>query len=269
MSGRGLGGSDADTGAGRHQPNKVPDATREIRDFYTLGRDCLWVVIACKRMHWAFAEPDVHWLGGDGESMRHASARPPGRGVLRTSTGKPLPVDRISTRLTKVAGYQGTICAFQEIGRLVRLINAIEDPVVTRTRAVRSEMLSLAPELIGSLHQDDFELLVDLILARGGQIRVSTIGGNQADTDLVLEDPFTTKRTFVRVKSRTTQKVLEESVSTLTASGLCDRIIFACHTPVGTLSDGGHADLQIWTGDHLADLTIKHGLIDWLIERAQ
>jgi DNA-binding HxlR family transcriptional regulator len=81
--------------------------------------------------------------------------------------------------------------------------------------------------------------------------------------------PFSAKRTFVQVKSRASQKVLEERVSTLAASGLCDRIIFACHTPVGTLSEHGRADLEIWTGDRIAELTIKHGLIDWLIERAQ
>src|SRR5690349_16421879 len=53
----------AQTGA---SARKVPDAVREIRDFYTLGQDCLWVAIAHKRLHWAFAQPDVHWLGGDG-----------------------------------------------------------------------------------------------------------------------------------------------------------------------------------------------------------
>jgi len=250
-------------------PRKVPAAVREIRDFYTLRRDCLWIAIAHKRLHWAFADPEVQWQGGDGKQCAPRVRKTIGSWRSTDIRGTPLSVDRISTRLTKVAGYWGTICAIHEIDRLIRLINAVEDPQVARARAVRSEMRSLACELIRSLHQDDFELLLDLILTRGGQIRLSAVGGKQADTDIVLENPFSTKRTFVQVKSRATQKVLDESVSTLAASGLCDRIIFACHTPIGTLSDGGRADLQIWTGDHLAELTIKHGLIDWLIERVQ
>jgi hypothetical protein len=211
----------------------------------------------------------VHWRGGDGKEYAPRVRKTIGPWRSTDLRGNPLSVDRISTRLTKVAGYQGTLCGFQEIAGLLQLINAVVAPHVARARSVRSEMQTLACEPIRSLHQDDFELLLDLILPRGGQIPLSPTGGKQADTDIVLEDPFSAKRTFVQIKSRASQKLVEECVSILAASGLCDRIIFACHTPVGTLSRRGRPDLEIWTGDRIAELTIKHGLIDWLIERAQ
>ncbi len=50
------------------------DGAREIRDFYTLGSDCLWITFADGHLWWAFAEPEVTWLGveedGQGARMR-------------------------------------------------------------------------------------------------------------------------------------------------------------------------------------------------------
>ena len=40
---------------------KARDATREIRDFYTLGPDCLWITVADGHLWWALADPaNVH-----------------------------------------------------------------------------------------------------------------------------------------------------------------------------------------------------------------
>ena len=46
---------------------KARDATREIREFYTLGADCLWITFADGHLWWAFADPEVIWLGGSSE----------------------------------------------------------------------------------------------------------------------------------------------------------------------------------------------------------
>ena len=50
------------TEAGRSL-GKARDGVREIRDFYTLGSDCLWITFAEGHLWWAFAEPEVTWLG--------------------------------------------------------------------------------------------------------------------------------------------------------------------------------------------------------------
>ena len=53
-------------------PAKAKDGMREIRDFYTLGADYLWITFADGHLWWAFAEPAVVWLGAGG-SWVHAS----------------------------------------------------------------------------------------------------------------------------------------------------------------------------------------------------
>jgi hypothetical protein len=40
-------------------PGKAKDAVREIRDFYTLGPDCLWITFTGGHLWWAFSEPEV------------------------------------------------------------------------------------------------------------------------------------------------------------------------------------------------------------------
>ena len=46
---------------------KARDATREIREFYTLDTDCLWITFADSHLWWAFADPEVIWLGSSTE----------------------------------------------------------------------------------------------------------------------------------------------------------------------------------------------------------
>ena len=45
--------------------SKARDAVREVRDFYALGPDCLWITFADGHLWWAFAAPEVTWLGAD------------------------------------------------------------------------------------------------------------------------------------------------------------------------------------------------------------
>jgi len=168
-------------------PAKAKDGLREIRDFYTLGSDCLWVTFADGHLWWMFAEPEVVWRGPD--LADHGARIRKSLGGWRNTdiTGKPLMMDELSTRLTQVAAYRQTICRIKEESYLLRHINGIEEPVVARAREAREAMIAMATEMIAGLHWADFETLVDLIFARSGWQRVSRVGGTQKDIDLVLE----------------------------------------------------------------------------------
>ena len=111
------------------------------------------------------------------------------------------------------------------------------------------------------------ETLVDLIFARAGWQRISRVGGTQADTDLVLEQPTTGETAFVQVKSKAGQAVLDDYISRF-RRGTYDRLFFICHSPTGTLSVDDAAGIHIWAGDRLADASVKAGLFDWLTERS-
>jgi hypothetical protein len=255
--------------AGR-RPAKANDAVREIRDIYTLGADCLWITIADNHLWWAFAEPEVIWTceiadGNRGPRMR----RTIGGWRNESIHGELLRIDQLSSKLTQVAAYRQTICKVKEEDYLLRRINGVEEPVVARARKARSDMAAVAAEMIAGLHWADFETLVDLIFARSGWQRVSRVGGEQADTDLVLEQPTTGERAFVQVKSRAGQGVLDDYVGRYRRANGYDRFFFVCHSPKDDLATDGDNRLHVWAGDRLADAVVKSGLFDWLVERSR
>ena len=125
-------------------PAKAKDGVREIRDFYTLGADCLWITFADGHLWWTFAEPEVIWLGTD-DDARGARMRKAIDGWRKTDIrGKPLGIDGLSTILTQVAAYRQTICRVRASDYLLRRINALEEPVVRRAQAAKAEMVEVA-----------------------------------------------------------------------------------------------------------------------------
>lgn len=247
---------------------KAKDGVREIRDFYTLGADCLWITFADGHLWWAFAEPGVIPTRDEDEahSVRLRRTRD---GWHKTDiAGSPLRVDGLSTLLTQVAAYRQTICQVKAADYLLRRINAVEEPIVMRARAARRTMIAVATEMIAALHWADFETLVDLIFARTGWQRVSRVGETQADVDLVLEQPSIGEKAFVQVKSRAGQAVLDDYIDRFRQSGAFQRFFFVCHTPSGELAAVDDARLHVWSGNRLADAAVGAGLFDWLVERS-
>lgn len=70
----------------------------------------------------------------------------------------------------------------------------------------------------------------------------------------------------MQVKSRASQAVLDEHIAHFAASGL-PRTFFVCHSPDGALSTQGAPGVHLWTGDHLAEVAVKSGLFEWLMDR--
>tara|TARA_R110002110_G_scaffold312446_5_gene525799 strand:+ start:491 stop:1420 length:930 start_codon:yes stop_codon:yes gene_type:complete len=249
------------------KPGKAKDAAREIRDFYELGPDCLWVTFADRQLWWAFAEPGVIWRGGDDTVQASRIRNIAGEWHNTDIAGNVLAIEHLSTRLTQVAAYRQTICQVKESNYLLRRIHGIEEPLVVRAREARAQTVAVASDMIKGLHWADFETLVDLIFNRSGWQRISRVGGTQADTDIVLELPTTGETAFVQVKSKAGQAVLNNYLQRFSTSSH-DRMFFVCHSPVGSLQYDGTSGVHIWAGDDLADAAINAGLFDWLTERS-
>lgn len=247
-------------------PAKAKDFAREILDFYTLGVDALWVTIGAGRLWWAFAEPEVRSLTGEGCGARARQVI----GAWRDAdvAGAPLRLETLSTRLTKVAAYRQTLCRVEAQGYLLRRINAVVEPHVAEAEAARTRLIACARQLIETLDWRDFELLVDLIFAGSGWRRASGVGGSdQADTDLILEHPTTGETGFVQVKSKATPAVLADYVERFRTSGY-SKMFFLCHTPVGKLASEVPG-VHVWLGERLAEQVVRAGLFDWLVEKAR
>jgi hypothetical protein len=249
-------------------PAKAKDGLRELRDFYNLGVDCLWITFARRQLWWAFAEPAVTWLGPD-EQGQGARSRKTANGWRNTDLqGNVLTMDGLSSRLTQVAAYRQTLCSVQHGDYLLRRINGEEEPILARAREARQAMTLAAADMIAGLHWADCETMVDLIFARSGWQRVSRVGGTQADVDLILEQPTTGELAFVQVKARATRAVLTKYIALCRASGAYDRMFFVCPDYRGGPTPDADAKLHLWVGQQLAEMAIKAGLYDWLIARS-
>jgi len=253
--------------AGERKPSKAKDGTREIRDFYTLGEECLWITIADGHLWWIFSSPGVTWLGDDKTAPNRV--RQAKNGWCNSNiNGVPLRIDTLSSRLTQVAAYRGTLCNISAKEYLVRRINAVEEPVVIQARLAKEKMLKAATEMIQDLHWADFEVMVELIFARTGWQRISRLGGTMKDVDLSLRHPTIGETAFVQVKSRADQTILDDYIQRFVSSEIYDRLFFVCHSIKGHLKHTNFSNINIWTGVQLADAALNAGLYDWLIEKS-
>ena len=181
--------------------------------------------------------------------------------------GNPLRHETLRGSLTQVAGFMGAICKVREEEYLLRRLAGDEHPDVAEANRALDSIRSVATRMIASLHWADFETLVDLMFARMGWQRVSRVGGSQKDTDLVLIQPATGEAAFVQVKSKAGQKVLDDYVQRF-ERGPYQRMFFVCHSPSGALVAKVPERIHVWTGERLADVTVRAGLFDWLVERS-
>ncbi len=246
---------------------KATDFVREIRDFYTLGANCIWITIAEGRLWWAVAEPVVFPISGDDRGAR--ARRVIGAWRDTDLAGGRLDISGLSTRLTKTAAYRQTICSVAAEDYLLRRLNGEAQPAVATATQARADLLLAARALIELLDWRDFEILVDLIFAGSGWRRVSEIGGDQADTDMILEQAVTGERAFVQVKSSASAAVLKDYIARFRADARFDRLFFICHSPAGALVGRCEPGVHLWLGDRLAEQAVRAGLLDWLIAKTR
>jgi hypothetical protein len=247
---------------------EVGQLVRELRDFYTLGPDCLWITLAEGRLWWGFAEPEVTDLRPTGDEMGVVARRMRDGWHSHSVLGEELLISRLSSRVTQVRGYQRSICALREIDAVCRAINGREDDAVELALTIEAALVDAVGTLIKGLHETDFEILADLTLTALGWSRRSRLGGTLADADLYVEQPATGERALVQVKSRAGQAVLDDYVARADANA-CERMFFLCHTPEGTLAAGGRADVHVWSGRTLAEKVVTAGLTGWVIAQAR
>jgi Restriction endonuclease len=247
----------------------VSQGLRELKDFYGLPDNTLWVTMADGHFWWAFAEGPVVGVepANSDEPARYRRTR---AGWSKTSlTGEPLTVRSLSSALTRTASYQMTICAIKHADYLLRRIRDEPDPLHAQATALRVEMREIGLRTIRQLDWRDFETLVDLIFARGGWQRSSVLGKEQADVDLILTQPTIGETAWVQIKSTTSQAELDDYLGRFRRDGSCDRFFFVCHSPAGALSLPAQPRLHLWAPERLSDAAIDAGLFDWLMDRTR
>jgi hypothetical protein len=241
---------------------------RELKDFYGLPDDTLWVTMADGHVWWTFAHGPV--IENDEADLEEPTRfRRTRNGWCKSSLrGVPLTVRSLSSALTSTANYKMTICAIKQADYLLRKICDEIDPLRAAAQVLKAETIKLAVDMVRQLDWRDFETLVDLIFMRCGWHRISALGRDQADVDLVLKQPVTGETAWVQVKSRSSQAEFREYIDRFQRDGSCDCFFFICHSPVSALSAPDNAKIHLWPAERVASAAAEAGLLDWLVDHA-
>jgi hypothetical protein len=239
-------------------------SVNQIKDFYELTEDDIWITFHRKRMYWCRAGREVHELE-DGSRIR----RTIGNWSSMDGNGRPLSIENIDGRVTKVQGYRGTICTVQMPDYVLRKINGDVIQEVMEAEQALAALKTKVSSLIAGLWWNDFELLIDLIFARAGWQRFSVLGKTGKDIDIDAFAPATGRRAFIQIKSETSLAEAERYIAAYQEYVDFDEMFFVYHTCSADLQQlaSREANVHIWGLDAIATLVISSGLADWLINK--
>lgn len=182
--------------------------------------------------------------------------------------GRYLAMSELPGVVTTTAGFKGTVCEPKGWREILRLIRDEEDADAAAAMTARLAYQAAVGRLVARLRPKDFEVLVDLILSRSGWTRIARIGGATEGVDVEVENPAVDELAFVQVKGVAGQDVLDDYVGRFRARReRYHRMIFAVHSPKGSLAAPAGEPVQVWDGPKVAELVVRLGLGDWLAKR--
>lgn len=174
--------------------------------------------------------------------------------------------------VTQTSGHQATICMPTAWEAILRIIRGEKNPHVAAAQEARSIYCSKISDVIKDLRWQDFESLMDMILARTGWARISSqglrdqsTGGVREGTDIDAENIASGDVALVQIKSSATQSDLNDYTERFKKRReYYTRMIFAVHTPKVELKPEKGLPIQIWTGAKISDLVVHLGLGEWV-----
>ena len=180
--------------------------------------------------------------------------------------GKLLAVSDLPGGLTMTSAFRSTICVPREAAAIRRTILGEVDKDAVQASEIRVAYEKSLEKLIQRLTAKDFELLVDLILARTGWVRTSFVGKNREGVDIEAENIAANELAFVQVKSSANQATLIDYIHRYEQRGEnYDRMIMAVHSPQDSMKVPDTATgVQLWTCEAIAKLSVRLGLGAWI-----
>jgi hypothetical protein len=240
----------------------------EVIQFYTEPVETLWITYSDDHLYWCNARPEVEYIGSDKIKHPHGSRlRRTVNGWRNTDIrGTAILKRDLPGALTAIARFQGTICRFSELDRLLKIINCESHPTLEAARMAYAQAAESLKPLIAELHPKDLELLVELVFAQSGYRRQSMTGGPQKTLDIALDLPITGETAFVQVKTKTNQAEFDGYVAEHN-DGSFDRMFYVYHTAVAPLVNS-QANIKLIGPDELCGEVLKAGLFDWVLRKA-
>jgi hypothetical protein len=170
--------------------------------------------------------------------------------------------------VSAAAGFRATVAKPKAWETILRIIRDEQDPDAIKAANARASYVAAIDNMVRRLHWKDFELLIDLVLARTGWTRISDLGGTQKDVDMEVGNSTADEIAFVQVKSSADQAELNRYIDRFDLqSDRYARMIFAVHTPHGSIPATDDPRVQVWTGERIAQLVVRLGLGEWIESR--
>jgi hypothetical protein len=224
----------------------------------------LWVTFEEGSMWWCTAHDIVQTNSSGDESLGNLWLTCDRPWSNRSLGGRLLAVANLPGSVTTTAGFRATVCEPGGAPEMFRIIHDQEDSDVAAATKARNTYEKAVEEILSRLRERDFELLIDLILARTGWVRLAKLGGTTEGIDIEVENVAANEIAFVQVKSVAVQATLDDYVLRFDARReRYDRMIFAVHSPRGPLRAPDGKPVQVWTRPHIAKLVVQLGLADW------
>jgi hypothetical protein len=240
-----------------------------LRDLLNTPSQHVWMTFEDGCMWWCTVL-DGATVNPDGESADKGNFwlvcdRPWSNHSLK---GRLLAREVLPGTVTAVAGFRATVCTPKAWRAVLRIIQDEKDPVAALAAEARGKYRQALEEIVKRLPPQEFEQLIDLILARTGWARISKLGGTLEGIDLEVENWTANEIAFVQVKSAATQQVLDKCVEQFSNQReRYARMIFAVHSPNGKLTAPADLPVQLWTCDRVASLVVHAGLGEWIESR--
>lgn len=233
----------------------------QIKDFYDSDENVLWITFYAKKMWWCFSKKEVKSLD-DNTKIRPVIGMWSDKDLL----GNQLSFDKISGKLLKVQGFQGTICSVNDKEYALNKIKGIEAKEVINVKETLKTLKENIVEMLKLLDPKDFEILIDLIFRQGGWYRLGGIGGTEKDIDLDLLQPITNQKYAVQIKSKSSKKEFDEYCEKFELMTQYDKFLYVIHTTERKL-ETKNPKISLLYGEEIADLVISAGLIAWLLNK--
>jgi hypothetical protein len=188
----------------------------------------------------------------------------------KDTNGSLLLISRIPGNLSRVQGFQGTVCQVQDVDLLRRVLNNVASPAALQLRETHSALIVAVANAIKMLHWKDFETLVDLVFRDAGWRRISVLGETMKFADLELEEPVTGDRYQVQVKSEASVRDFERYEREFQDKNF-RRLYFVVHTPTQNLSEyqPNSSSVELILSDRLAAMVVDAGLVNWLQDKVR
>lgn len=240
-------------------------ATNALKAYFEDDGTTLWVTFYAGDLYWCFLEPGEPVPlpeSNDGYSYRKV------RGAWSNMDCKGIVLNRrtLSGAINSASRVQGTTHLLTAEKRLLQRLNGESPKSVEDVDASYKALVDTVKPLIGELTWQDFEVLADLITSASGWRRNNQRGGTEKTIDLDLELPLTGEIAFAQIKAKSRQAELDSYIAQASErEGV--KMFYIHNSPQELQTDV--PNVYVIGRDRLAELIVKLGFVEWLVDKAR